>query len=117
MTEASNESEQPFFSWQTIRNFVATVSIVLFWVHGSEFLQYKHTSSVVWCAGIALIYFLCIYFSSDRIATLAGTLLAVVALGVLNGIVLRHSWAALPLMIPCAVVCYLLIRWKAKQTK
>ena len=118
MAEANNKRLfESLFSKQAAREFVATLCIVLFWVQASEFIKYKNASSISWCAGIALIYSICIYFSPDRLTTVAGTLLAIVALGVFNGMILRHSLAGLPLMIPCALIAYLIFRWQAKQTK
>ena len=117
MAELDNERAESLFSKQAARNFAATVCIVLFWVRASEFFQYKSASSIGWCVGIALIYGLCVYYSSDRATAVLVSLLAVVALGVLNGMILHQSLAALPLMIPCVLIAYLIFVWKAKQTK
>jgi hypothetical protein len=117
MAEVKDERVESPFSKQALRNFVATLCIGLFWLHASEFIQYKNASSLGWCAGIALTYGLCVYFSSDRTTAVLVSLLAIVALGVVNGMILRHSLAALPIMIPCALIAYLIFRWQAKQTK
>ena len=52
--------------------------------------------------------------SSRRFELLIGILLAIVLFGAV-GTVLRHSLAGLPLIIPCGVLAYILLRWKGKQ--
>jgi len=69
---------------------------------------------------IALGFFLLVplvfTLSPRRFELLLGIILAIVLLG-LVGTVLRQSLAGLPLIIPCGILVYILLRWKGKQLK
>jgi len=65
-------------------------------------------------AGFLLLLPLLFALSPRRFELLIGILLAIVVLGVV-GTILWRSLAGLPLMIPCGILAYVLLRWKGKQ--
>jgi hypothetical protein len=66
--------------------------------------------------GILLLFPLLFVLTRRRFELLLGILFAIVLLGTV-GTILQRSPAALPIIIPCAILVYVLLKWKGKQLR
>jgi hypothetical protein len=64
--------------------------------------------------GFLLLLLVLFALHPRRFELLLGILLAIVVLGVV-GTILWRSLAALPLIVPCGILVYALLKWKGKQ--
>jgi len=81
--------------------------------HFLEWERDRNIGQLELCIGFLLACFVCVMLSPNRYLVAFYSLSAIVVFGIVGAIVQR-TVAGLPLILPCALFAYLLIRWKGK---
>jgi hypothetical protein len=111
----SKETDQP------VRNFaywrdqglgaLGAVCILAGGVRFWDWIKEHKPTDLEWGLGFLLAYGLMALLTPNRFKYVLYTLLSIVAWGVL-GAISHWSLLGLPVMLPCAMLAYLLLRWK-----
>jgi len=99
-----------------ILGFIGFACIPIFWANASEFIQHRRPSDLMWCSMIVTVYVVSVLFINDRLLTIAAQFAALAAFGTINSI-LRQTLAAVPAILVCALIAFLLLLWAARRAK
>jgi hypothetical protein len=81
--------------------------------HFLEWIRDRGTAQLELSVGFLVACCLCIVLSPNRYLVAFYSLSAIVVFGTV-GAVLQRTVAGLPLILPCALLAFLLVRWKGK---
>ena len=120
-TTSQNPKADPLAKWDRLRHWrdVALIGLGVLSVgttigHVLDWHAGHNPNDIKMAFGFLILLPLVFALSPRRFELLLGILLAIVLLG-LVGMVLRQSPAGLPLIIPCGIAAYILLRWKGNQ--
>ena len=108
---------------EKIKSFKETVLGLLLWVslvavpaNIEHWVKHRQTDALLEAGLFVLIGGACFLLTSDRFLLPLTTLLAMMAFATFESI-LHRTLIAVPIILLCGVLAYLLVRWKAKSLK
>ena len=110
-------------STEKMKSFKETVLGLLLWLslvavpaNLAYWVKHRQTDALLEAGLFVLIGGVCFLLTSDRFLLLLVTLLALMVFGMFESI-LHRTLKAVPVILLCGVLVYLLVWWKAKSVK
>jgi hypothetical protein len=101
---------------ETVLGLLLWLSLVAVPANIAYWVKHRQTDALLEAGLFVLIGGVCFLFTSDRFVLLFATLLALMLFTMFES-VLHRTLKAVPVILLCGVLAYLLIRWKAKSLK
>jgi hypothetical protein len=115
-TNTDPEKQDFAYWWEVSLAFLGMVSIVAGIGHFLDWLKTRKPTDWEISLGFVVAYGILLLVAPKRIIFVITSLLGIVVCGVVNAFLLR-SMAGLPIILPCALLAYLLLRWKGHLLK
>ena len=101
---------------ETVLGLLLWLSLVAVPANIAYWVKHRQTNALLEAGLFVLIGGVCFLLTSDRLLLLLVTLLALMIFGIFESI-LHKTLQAVPVILLCGILAYLLVRWKAKSLK